>query len=101
MTRRRRFVLVLMGLALLAAGCASDAPLDTLDPRGPEARTIDDLLHVFSFHPLKWIDPARSMENIGFNFFEGFFRHGSSPLKISRRVRGPGTSTPTCRTGRR
>jgi cytochrome c oxidase subunit II len=47
--RRARFLraaligLVLM-LVLVASGCASDAPLDTLDPQGPEARTIDDLL---------------------------------------------------------
>ena len=31
-------------LVVVAAGCASDAPLDTLDPKGPEAQSIDDLL---------------------------------------------------------
>jgi cytochrome c oxidase subunit II len=31
-------------LVLFAGACASDAPLDSLDPKGPEARTIDNLL---------------------------------------------------------
>jgi len=31
-------------LLLVVAGCASDAPLDTLDPQGPESRAIDNLL---------------------------------------------------------
>ena len=31
-------------LVVVAAGCASDAPLDTLDPKGPEAQSIDNLL---------------------------------------------------------
>jgi cytochrome c oxidase subunit II len=31
-------------LVALVAGCASDAPLDTMDPRGPQAQSIDDLL---------------------------------------------------------
>jgi cytochrome c oxidase subunit 2 len=31
-------------LVVVAAGCASDAPLDTLDPQGPEAQSIDNLL---------------------------------------------------------
>ena len=35
--------LALLGLVLLLGGCASDAPLDTLEPKGPEARLIDDL----------------------------------------------------------
>jgi cytochrome c oxidase subunit II len=29
---------------LVTVGCAGDAPLDTLDPQGPEARSIDNLL---------------------------------------------------------
>ena len=36
-------VVALLGLALLLGGCASDAPLDTLDPQGPEAQSIDNL----------------------------------------------------------
>ncbi|HEX2273952.1 MAG TPA: hypothetical protein VHG90_08780, partial [Acidimicrobiales bacterium] len=32
-------------LALLAAGCAENAPMDTLDPEGPNARTIDNLIN--------------------------------------------------------
>jgi cytochrome c oxidase subunit II len=40
-TRRRWPGLV--ALALLLAACASDAPQDSLDPAGPEARTIDNL----------------------------------------------------------
>ncbi len=31
-------------LVLALAACAEDAPLDTLDPKGPEARTIDKLV---------------------------------------------------------
>lgn len=41
--RARVFALVLP-LVLLAAACAGDAPLDTLDPKGPQAQSIDDLL---------------------------------------------------------
>jgi cytochrome c oxidase subunit II len=37
-------LLVLVGLALLLAGCASGTPLDTLQPEGPEARTIQNLV---------------------------------------------------------
>lgn len=32
-----------LGVALILAGCAEDAPLDTLDPKGPAARSIDGL----------------------------------------------------------
>ncbi|MDZ7677467.1 MAG: cytochrome c oxidase subunit II [Acidimicrobiales bacterium] len=38
------FVLGLAGLVLVLAGCASNAPLDTFAPEGPEARTIMDLV---------------------------------------------------------
>ena len=43
--RLRRVGRVALGLALtaLVAGCASDAPQDSLDPAGPYARQIDDL----------------------------------------------------------
>jgi cytochrome c oxidase subunit 2 len=37
-------LLLLVGLVLVLGGCASDAPLDTLDPQGPEAQTIHDLV---------------------------------------------------------
>lgn len=52
---RRRLALLAraaspMGLALLLAACASDAPQDTLDPAGPSARTIDNL-----FIPVFWV----------------------------------------------
>ena len=40
--RRWRAALV-APLALALAACADEAPLDTLDPKGPEARTIDKL----------------------------------------------------------
>jgi cytochrome c oxidase subunit 2 len=39
----RRLTVLLVGLALVAAACASDAPQDSLDPAGPDARTIDNL----------------------------------------------------------
>ncbi len=42
-SRRWRAALVLPVLLALAA-CAEDAPLDTLEPRGPESRTIQDLV---------------------------------------------------------
>ncbi len=41
--RTRRLGGLVAGLALLATACASDAPQDTLDPAGPDARTIDNL----------------------------------------------------------
>ncbi|CAN5838349.1 cytochrome c oxidase subunit II [soil metagenome] len=44
MARRTRPLTLLAGSAVLAAGCASDAPQDTLDPQGPAARTIDNLI---------------------------------------------------------
>ncbi len=37
-------------IGLLLAGCASDAPLDSLEPRGENARNIDNLLN-----PVFWI----------------------------------------------
>jgi cytochrome c oxidase subunit 2 len=40
--RWRAALLVPLGLALGA--CATDAPLDTLDPKGPQAQTIQDLV---------------------------------------------------------
>lgn len=42
--RLRNLALGLLVL-LVAAGCASDAPLDTLEPQGPAARSIDNLLN--------------------------------------------------------
>ena len=43
-TRRRAWPGLLILLSLVLAGCASDAELDTLQPRGESARDIDDLL---------------------------------------------------------
>lgn len=43
--RRRARLLGLLGLLVLfLAGCAESAPLDTLEPEGPAARTIQDLV---------------------------------------------------------
>ena len=42
MSRRVRIALV-AGLVVLLAGCAQDAPQDTFDPAGPNARMIHDL----------------------------------------------------------
>ena len=41
---RRWRAALLVPLALAVAACAEDAPLDTLDPKGPESRTIQDLV---------------------------------------------------------
>lgn len=44
MFRRRRLAL-LAPLALALSACAEKAPLDTLDPKGPQARSIDNLVN--------------------------------------------------------
>ena len=46
-SRRRRFVplAVLMPLVLFVSACASDAPQTTLEPKGPIAKSIDDLFN--------------------------------------------------------
>ena len=38
-------VAALVGLALVLSACASNAPLDTLEPKGPDARSIDQLIN--------------------------------------------------------
>jgi cytochrome c oxidase subunit 2 len=43
--RPGRLAAVLGLLALLAASCAENAPMDTLEPEGPNARTIDTLIN--------------------------------------------------------
>jgi cytochrome c oxidase subunit II len=53
MTRRRLQIVAALLLLPLLAACAPDAPLDTLDPAGPDARTIDNL-----FRPVLWIAAA-------------------------------------------
>ncbi len=47
LVRSPRLRTLALGLLVLvaAAGCASDAPLDTLEPQGPAARSIDNLLN--------------------------------------------------------
>ena len=57
-SRRWRVALVLP-LVLALAACAKDAPLDTLDPQGPEARTIDQL-----------VDPVFAVAGIVFVFVQ-------------------------------
>jgi cytochrome c oxidase subunit 2 len=41
---RRRLVAAVLALPLLLGACAANAPLDTLQPQGPEARTIHNLV---------------------------------------------------------
>lgn len=41
--RSARAVGAVLALSILLAGCAADAPLDTLDAKGPEAQTINNL----------------------------------------------------------
>jgi cytochrome c oxidase subunit II len=41
---RRWRAALLLPLVLALAACADDAPLDTMDPKGPEAQTIDNLV---------------------------------------------------------
>ncbi len=43
-TAHRWLAGLLVPVALLLGSCAEDAPLDTLEPRGPESRTIQDLV---------------------------------------------------------
>ncbi|MGH9213836.1 MAG: cytochrome c oxidase subunit II [Acidimicrobiales bacterium] len=45
MTRRLRLGRVVLPLLLLLAACAEDAPQDTLEPKGPIAREIDNLVN--------------------------------------------------------
>ncbi len=40
---RRRLALLIVPLALILSACAEDAPLDTLEPKGPASRTIDNI----------------------------------------------------------
>ncbi len=42
--RRLHMVVLAALLVLVLAGCAEDAPLDTMEPQGPQAQAIDDLL---------------------------------------------------------
>jgi len=43
--RRGRLGAAVACLSLLAAACAKNAPMDTLEPAGPNARTIDNLIN--------------------------------------------------------
>ncbi|MEO7573989.1 MAG: cytochrome c oxidase subunit II, partial [Acidimicrobiales bacterium] len=43
LTPRRWRIALLVPLGLVLAACAENAPLDSMDPRGPESRTIDKL----------------------------------------------------------
>jgi cytochrome c oxidase subunit II len=43
--RRLRLGVALPLLLLVATACAADAPMDSLDPEGPNARTIDNLIN--------------------------------------------------------
>jgi cytochrome c oxidase subunit II len=45
MTARRKVLALLVPLLLLLSACASDAPQDTLEPEGPIARKIDNLVN--------------------------------------------------------
>lgn len=50
---RRGVTVCAVGVALLLAGCAENAPQDTLEPAGPIARKIDNL-----FIPVFWVAAA-------------------------------------------
>jgi len=41
----RRLVPVLLGVVVVVASCASDAPQTTLEPKGPKAQSIDTLIN--------------------------------------------------------
>jgi cytochrome c oxidase subunit II len=45
MFRRHRVAAVVAPLVLALSACADKAPLDTLEPKGPEARSIDNLVN--------------------------------------------------------
>lgn len=44
-SRGLKLAALALPLVLALGACAKDAPLDTLDPQGPEARTIDNLVN--------------------------------------------------------
>ncbi len=72
--RLRRLPLALAaGSALLLSACAGDAELDTLEPRGPEAETIDNL-----------IDPLFLISFVVFFIILGL----SAGVAIKNRVKG-------------
>ena len=52
-SRRRVAAAAVAALAILAAGCARDTPQNTLDPEGPFARAVDNLIQ-----PVFWIAAA-------------------------------------------
>ncbi len=43
-TRLAKLAPLALGIAVLAAGCASNAPQDTLQPEGPQAEKIHNLI---------------------------------------------------------
>ncbi len=53
MVRRGRLTLLGLVVALVAGGCARDAPQDVLEPAGPLAETLDNL-----FMPIFWVAVA-------------------------------------------
>ncbi len=53
MARRSKLVLLVLIVALATAGCAANAPQDSLDPAGPFAKMLDNL-----FMPVVWVAVA-------------------------------------------
>lgn len=45
MFRHRRIAALVVPLVLALSACAEDAPLDTLEPKGPQAQSIDNLMN--------------------------------------------------------
>ncbi len=85
MRTRTRFVLGLVGLAVLASACVSNAPQDTLNPQGPYAQKVHDLIV-----PVFWVAGAVFLlvEGLIVLFVIKYRRRKSRPAQIPPQIHG-------------
>lgn len=77
-------LVALAGLAVVLAGCAQDAPRDSLDPAGPLARTLDNL-----FMPVFWVAVVVFVFVEGLVLFVAFkFRRRPGDDEVPAQVHG-------------
>ena len=82
-TCRRWRIALLIPLGLALAACAENAPLDTLDPQGPEARTIDKLVDpVFAIAGVVFLLVQIGVLALGWKFRQRKDDDGSLPPQI-------------------